>query len=81
MTRVNMNDQYDGKLFEWANDWKTHDGKSQPVPDDKLVRVMYSSGFISPYVRPAGAYKNFIGGRDWWQSSDWVIWICAYVVV
>jgi hypothetical protein len=75
------NDQYDAKLFEAWTNWISHDGKSQPVPDETMVKVMYSSGFISPYVRPAGAFQNFIGGRDWWTSSDWVIHIVAYVVI
>lgn len=75
------NDQYDAKLFEAFNSWKFHDGSSCPVSPNTLVKVMYSSGFISPYVRPAGAYIRFIADRNWWSKADGLVHIVSYVVI
>lgn len=77
----NYNDQYDAKLFEAFTDWKFHDGSDCPIEPTKLVKVMYSSGVISPYIRPAGAYLRFIADRNWWSKADGLVHIIAYVVI
>lgn len=72
----------DVALFDYATDWQGHDGTGQPVPDEALVKVMYSSGYVSAFVRCAYAWRYWTGGRDWWiNPGDGRIYIIAYVVV
>lgn len=72
----------DVELFEYANEWIYHDGKGQPVPDDKYVKVMYSNGFVANRIRAAKAWTQWTGGRDWWiKPDDDRLYILMYVVV
>lgn len=69
-------------LFDYAQDWKMHDGIAQPVENERLVKVMYSNGAISQWVRPAFAWTNWTGGRNWWiKPPDDRLYILMYVVI
>lgn len=68
--------------FPASNDWKPNVLHWQPVPDETRVKVMYSNGAISQYVRQARAWTKWTGGRDWWQKpADDRLYIMAYVVI
>lgn len=70
------------ELFDAFNNWTPHDGSRQPVPDEQLVKVMYSNGFIATKVRCAYAWTQWTGGRNWWLKPDKpVLYIIAYVVI
>jgi hypothetical protein len=71
----------DVALFDGFNNWITHDGTGQPVPDETLVKVMYSNGFTANRVRCAYAWKTWTGGRDWWLRVPDALYIIAYVVI
>lgn len=57
-------------LFPQPTEWKMNLIGWQPVADDVYLMVMYSNGFVSDWVRTASAWRNFTGGRDWWQRPD-----------
>jgi hypothetical protein len=69
--------------FESFQNWIVHDGTGQPVADEQRVKVMYSNGAVSAYVRPAYAWRHWTGGRDWWLKPDPCdrLYIIMYVVV
>jgi hypothetical protein len=70
------------ELFETFNDWQPNFLGWQPVSDDVLVKVRYSNGFVSTYVRCAKAWRTWTGGRDWWQKpADDRLYIAEYVVI
>lgn len=72
----------DVELFAAFNNWIPHNGLGQPVPDETLVKVLYSSGFVANKVRCAYAWKRWTGDRDWWiNPCDGRIHITAYVVI
>lgn len=72
----------DVELFEGFNNWIPHNGLGQPVPDETLVKVLYSNGFVANRVRCAYAWRNWTGGRDWWiNPCDDRMYITAYVVI
>jgi hypothetical protein len=70
------------QMFDGFNNWVVHDGKGQPVPDEKLVKVMYSNGFTANVVANACTWRVWTGGRDWWiNPNDDRLHIIAYVVI
>lgn len=76
------NEAWHVSLFEHLKDWQPNSLGWQPVPDGTRVKVMYSNGFVSDYVRVAEAWRVWTGGRDWWQKpKDGRLWIMCYVVV
>lgn len=70
------------ELFAAFNNWITHNGVWQPVPDEQLVKVMYSNGSMCNIVTNACTWRVWTGGRDWWiNPGDGRMHITAYVVI
>lgn len=61
------------------SDWKPV--TNGQTPTGKLVKVMYSNGFVSPLVQKAEAWENWIGSRNWWKPQADRLHITAYVVI
>lgn len=70
-------------MFAHVTDWKLHDGAGQPVADEQYVKVMYSNGAVASMVRPAFAWTNWTGGRNWWKTPEPAdrLYIAMYCVV
>jgi len=71
-------------LFEYAQDWKFTDGQGMPADlrPDQYIKVMYSGGVVSAYVRVAAAWEHWMAGRNWWlKPDDDRLYIIAYVVI